>query len=96
MGEDNNLTAQEREEFCKNYYEEDADFKLFVDRCAKNDHVTVEEALKRMNAYVTALYYIEKKKDKIEEEAEEVAETVNVGCGVGATNWSAIECNEDE
>ena len=90
------LNAKEREEFCKKQYEEDADFKLFADKCAKNEHITLEETLRLMNSYVTALCYIEKKKDVIEEASEETKETVNVGCGGGEVNWSAIKCNEDE
>ena len=87
------LTPKEREEFCKDFYEKDERFKLFVDRFALTGHISVEEALKRSNAYETALYYIDCDKDK---EDSPVQETVNVGCGGGEVNWSEIKCHEDE
>ena len=87
------LTQKEREDFCIDFYKKDERFKLFIDRFAHNEHISVEETLKRSNSYETALYYIDCDKDKAEDTIEE---TMNVGCGGGNVDWSEIKCDEDE
>ena len=86
------LTPKEREDFCIDFYKKDKRFKLFIDRFAHNEHISIEETLKRSNSYETALYYIDYDKDK----AEDTEETMNVGCGGGNVDWSEIKCHEDE
>ena len=93
MAEIKEITPKEREEFCIDFYQKNECFKLFIDRFAHNEHISVEETLKRSNAYETGIYYLMCDKDKAKNTIEE---TMNVGCSGGNVDWSEINCHEDE
>lgn len=57
-------------------YKSNADFKGYVDRCAKAHKENVEQTLERLTVLEVGRYYVEREKDKVQTKT-----IITAGCG---------------